>query len=70
MIHGQVSRRLAGEAPRVFSSHLTTQAPPLRVSVGAARTRAIPLPLPFGDDLVGAWLAAIADALQDSAAQA
>ncbi len=70
MINGQVSRRSTCEAPRELFAHLTAQLAPCRVSVGAAPDWPVSLALPLRDDLVGAGLATVADALQDAAGQA
>jgi hypothetical protein len=70
VVNGQVSRRSTCEAPRELFAHLTAQLSPSRVSVGAAPDWPVSLTLALGDDLVGAGLATVADALQDAAGQA
>jgi hypothetical protein len=66
VINGEVGRAAASLAPRVFTPHLSAQAPPCRVSVGLRAT----LPLPLSRDLIGTGAAPIADALQHATGQA
>jgi hypothetical protein len=70
VVNGQVSGRLACEAPRELFAHLTAQLAPSRVSVGAAPNWPVSLTLSLRHDLIGAGLATVADALQDAAGQA
>lgn len=70
VVNGQVSGRSTCEAPRELFTHLTAQLAPLRVSVGAAPDWPVSLTLSLRHDLIGAGLATVADALQDSAGQA
>jgi hypothetical protein len=70
VINGEVSRRSTCEAPRELFTHLTAQLAPSRVGVWAAPDWPVSLTLSLRDDLVGAGLATVADALQDAAAQA